>query len=171
MSTTATGPDVDVLREVEQFIYREARLADEHDYDGWEALWTDDAVYWLPARTVGGEDPDPQRQMSIIFDNRNRIRTRIKQLKTGKRHAQAPQSSLRRLVSNVELIDADPAHPEDVVVGANFLVAESRERGTTLWAGRYEYRLRRTEEGLKMAAKKVMLVDNDRPLYTLAFLI
>ena len=27
--------------------------ADEHDYDAWEALWTDDALYWVPA---GGEE-------------------------------------------------------------------------------------------------------------------
>jgi len=165
--STVSGLDLDLLREVEQFIYREARLADEHDYDGWEALWTDDAIYWVPARTSGG-DPDPTQHVSILYDNRSRIRTRIKQLKTGKRHAQTPQSNLRRLVTNVELLGQDR---DDLVVGANFLVAESRERGTTLWAGRYEYRLRRTEEGLQMAGKKVMLVDNDRPLYTLAFLI
>jgi 3-phenylpropionate/cinnamic acid dioxygenase small subunit len=167
----STATDQDLLREVEQFIYREARLADEHDYDGWEALWTDDAIYWVPARMSGAGDPDPTKHVSILYDNRSRIRTRIKQLKTGKRHAQTPQSNLRRLVTNVELMDSDPAHPDDVIVGANFLVAESRERGTNLWAGRYEYRLRRTEEGWQMAGKKVTLVDNDRPLYTLAFLI
>jgi 3-phenylpropionate/cinnamic acid dioxygenase small subunit len=163
-----SASDIDVLREVEQFIYREARLADEHDYDGWEALWTDDALYWVPARAVGGEDADPTRHVSILFDNRSRISTRIKQLKTGKRHAQTPQSNLRRIVSNIELLAQED---DDLLVGANFLVAESRERGTTLWAGRYEYRLRRTGDGLKMAGKKVTLVDNDRPLYTLAFLI
>ena len=45
-----TVDDVALTRtEVEDFLYREARLADENDYDGWEALWTDDAVYWVPA--------------------------------------------------------------------------------------------------------------------------
>ena len=36
----------DVLREVEQFLFREARFCDEHAYDAWESLWTDDGVYW-----------------------------------------------------------------------------------------------------------------------------
>jgi benzoate/toluate 1,2-dioxygenase subunit beta len=157
--------DIDLLREVEQFIYREARLADDHRYDAWEALWTDDAIYWVPA---GGLDPDPTRQMSIIFDNRSRISTRIKQLHTGKRHAQTPESRLRRLISNVELLGEEEG---DVVATANFLVVESRERGIQNWAGRYEYRLRRTEDGLRMARKTAILVDSDRPLYTLAFLI
>lgn len=171
MSTVEKPPalDLEQLALVEQFIYREARLQDELQYDAWEALWTDDAIYWVPAN---GDDTDPTRQMSIIFDNRARIATRIKQLHTGKRHSQTPPSKLRRLISNVELLgDGRDDAGGDIRAGANFLVYESRERGVTLWAGRSEYRLRRTGDGLRMAYKKVALVDNDRPLYTLAFLI
>ena len=161
---TMGAVDVELVREVEQLIYREARLADEHDYAGWEALWTDDAVYWVPA----SDTTDPTTQMSIIHDNRSRIRIRIRQLETGKRHAQAPPSRLCRTVTNVELLgDRDG----DVVAGANVLVVESRERGLTLWAGRCEYRLRRGDEGWRMAGKTVRLVDADRALHTLAFLI
>ncbi|MCW3016447.1 MAG: dioxygenase [Solirubrobacterales bacterium] len=158
--------DTDLLREVEQFIFREARFQDELEYDRWEALWTDDGVYWVPAN---GDDTDPTKQVSIIFDNRARIATRIKQLHTGKRHSQTPPSRLRRLVSNVELLgEGDDGQ---VRAGANFVVYESRERGVTLWAGRSEYTLCRTPDGLRMSYKKVALVDNDRALYTLAFLI
>ena len=153
------------LRDVEQFVYREARLQDEHEYDAWEALWTDDAVYWVPA---GTDDGDPTTQMSIVFDNRARIATRIRQLNSGKRHAQTPPSRLRRVVSNIELLGEEG---DDVLVGANFLLMESRERGNQPWAGRSEYRLRRAGEELRMAMKKVVLVDADRPLYTMAFLI
>jgi 3-phenylpropionate/cinnamic acid dioxygenase small subunit len=107
--------------------------------------------------------------MSIIFDNRARIATRIKQLESGKRHSQSPPSRLRRVVSNVELMEPDG---DEILVGANFVVYESRHRGLAPWAGRAEYRLRREGDGgLRMAYKKVMLIDNDRPLYTLAFLI
>lgn len=151
---------------MEQFLYREARLADEGDYDGWEALWTDDGVYWVPA---GGDDIDPRAQMSILFDNRSRIALRVRQLKSGKRHSQMPPSRLRRMIANVELLDHDD--PTEVTVGANFVIYESRERGVNLWAGRYQYHLRHDEAGWRMAQKKVMLVDNDRPLPTLAFLV
>src|SRR5947209_11835154 len=138
---------MDLLREVEQFVYREARLQDELEYDAWEALWTDDAVYWVPAN---GDDIDPTSQVSIIFDNRSRIATRIKQLHTGKRHSQSPPSRLRRLVSNIELLGTEG---DDILAGANFLVYESRERGITQWAGRSVYRLRRVDDELRMARK------------------
>jgi benzoate/toluate 1,2-dioxygenase beta subunit len=154
-----------VLRRVEQFVYREARLADEHEYEEWEALWADDAVYWVPAN---GDHTDPLTSVSVIFDNRSRIGTRVRQLLTGKRHAQSPPSRLRRLVANVELMRHDG---DELVVGANFLVYESRVRRGTLWAGRTEYHLRDTPGGLRLVRKDVRLVDNDRPLPTLGFLI
>ena len=36
-------------RSAVDFLYREARLADEARYAEWLALWTDDGVYWVPA--------------------------------------------------------------------------------------------------------------------------
>ena len=154
------------VRVVEQFLYREVRLADEHDYNGWEALWTDDGLYWVPA---GGDDTDRMTQMSIIHDNRNRIATRIKQFNTGRRLSQVPASRLRRVVSNVELLGTE--ENGDAVVEANFVLVESRERGTEIWAGRYTYRLRTVDGELRMSYKKVALVDNARVIPTLSFLI
>jgi benzoate/toluate 1,2-dioxygenase beta subunit len=156
--------------EVEQFLYREARYADENDYDAWEALWTDDALYWVPA---GGADIDPEHQMSIIYDNRARIATRLKQVRTGRRYAQAPPSNLRRLLSNIEFLGGrtNAEGAVDLEVAANFLVLESRARGNNLWGGRTTYRLRRSDGTLRLAYKKVVLVDNDKPLATMGFLI
>jgi benzoate/toluate 1,2-dioxygenase beta subunit len=155
--------------QVEQFLYREARHADEADYDAWEALWTDDALYWVP---VAATD-DPSSTMSVIYDNRSRIATRLKQVRTGKRYAQAPASKLRRLLSNIEFLGGRPnsGGGVDLEVGANFLVLESRARGNHLWGGRTTYRLRRDDGDLRLAYKKVVLVDNGKPLPTLGFLI
>jgi 3-phenylpropionate/cinnamic acid dioxygenase small subunit len=157
--------DPALLAEVTQFIYREARLQDEHEYDAWESLWTADGIYWVPAN---GEDIDPETQMSIIYDNRSRIALRVRQFHTGKRHTQMPQSRLRRVVSNVELSSPEG---EEIRVAANVLIFESNLRGDTLWAARNQYVLRREEQGLRMARKTVILVNNDKALYTLSFLV
>jgi benzoate/toluate 1,2-dioxygenase subunit beta len=162
--TAPAGQDLD-LRQIEQFLYAEARYADEHDYDAWEALWTDDALYWVPA---GGDLSDPAGQMSVIYDNRNRIGTRLNQLRTGKRHAQSPPSNLRRVISNIEVLSREGS---DVIVGANFILAESRERGVEIWAGRTIYRLRPADGQIRLAGKQVLLVNREQVLPTLAFLI
>lgn len=156
--------------EVTQFLYREARHADENDYDAWESLWTDDALYWVPAN---GADTDPETNVAVIYDNRNRISTRLKQVRTGKRYAQAPPSDLRRIIGNVELLGGreNAAGGVDLEVGANFLAFESRQRENELWGGRVTYRLRKVDGIIRLAYKKVVLVDNDKAIPTLAFLI
>lgn len=155
----------DLLNEVTAFVYREARLQDEHEYDAWEALWADDGVYWVPAN---GDAIDPEREMSIIYDNRSRIALRIRQLHTGKRHAQAPRSRVRRVVSNIELGEVSD---DRIQVFANALVFESTLRADTLWSARNEYWLRREGDDFRMARKNVFLTNNEQALFTLAFLI
>jgi len=156
---------VTLMSAVSAFLYMEARFQDEHQYEAWEALWTDDGVYWVPAN---GGDIDPEKEMSIIYDNRSRISLRIKQLLTGKRHTQTPQSRLRRIVSNIELMDE---HNGDIAVASNSMVFESSLRDDTIWAARNEYRLRYVDGELRMAYKKVTLVNNEKALFTLSFLI
>ena len=162
---TAVLAESDLMHEVEQFLFLEARLADEHRYEEWEALWTDDGVYWVPAN---GDDIDPEMQMSIIYDNRSRIGLRVRQLLSGKRYTQEPRSSLRRIVGNVELVSRSG---DELNVAANAMTFESSQRGEVTWASRNEYRLRRSGGGFKIARKKVSLVNNDRAIYTMSFLI
>ena len=61
--------------QIEEFLFLEARLQDEHRYDEWEALWEDDALYWVPMK----DDADPERSVSYIYDNRARLASRIRQ--------------------------------------------------------------------------------------------
>ena len=156
---------IELQREVESFVYREGYLQDRHEYDAWEALWTDDAVYWIPAN---GDEMDPEREMSIIYDNRSRIALRIRQLHTGRRLAQEPKSNLVRVISNVEVVNAAAG---EIQVRANAIIFESTARRDTLWGTRCEYLLRRMDGTLRMARKKVMLVNNSKALPTLSFLI
>ena len=145
------------------FIYLEARLADEGRYSEWEALWTDDAQYWVPMR----EGQDPSSELSYINDNRSRIKSRVAQLNSGARHAQTPPSTMRRLVSNFELLDGDD---RSVTIGSNFILLEYRMEMVT-WGGRSVHRIDTSGRDLRLIAKTVHLVNAGGPLKTLAFLI
>lgn len=152
-------------RQIEEFVYREARLQDEGCYDEWDALWTEDAHYWVPAN---GDDIDPDRQISIINDNRKRITTRVNQLKTGERHSQVPPSKMRRLISNIEI---EAERDGEIEVGSNFILLESRTGSITHWAGRTRHTLRLENGRFGLVRKKVMLINNSDALPTLSFLI
>jgi 3-phenylpropionate/cinnamic acid dioxygenase small subunit len=161
-----TAQDNDrLLRRIEQFLYLEARLQDTHAYDEWEALWTDDAIYWIPAN---GTETDPEKDMSIVYDNRSRISVRIRQLKTGRRHTQTPRSELARIIANIELAGCSENEFE---VRANAFIFEDNLRGETTWAARNEYRLRLVDGEFRMVRKKVSLVNNHKPIFTLSFLV
>ena len=156
-------------RAVVAFLHQEARLADEARYADWLALWTEDAVYWVPATTDLGADPD--KHLSHIYDNRGRIETRIKLLQTGHRYSQEPASLMRRLVSNIEVAAADNG---ELVAESNFALAElaiQAKREMHWWVGRTTHRLRRVGGELKMCRKTVVLVNAAEPLPNLSFLI
>ena len=156
-------------RAVVAFLHKEARLADEARYADWLALWTEDAVYWVPATTDPGADPD--KHLSHIYDNRGRIETRIKLLQTGHRYSQEPASLMRRLISNIEVAAADDG---ELVAESNFALAElaiQAKREMHWWVGRTTHRLRRVDGELKMCRKKVVLVNAAEPLPNLSFLI
>jgi 3-phenylpropionate/cinnamic acid dioxygenase small subunit len=153
---------------LEQFVIVEARLADESRYDEWEALLEDDIRYWIP---VNGDAANPDNEVSIINDNRSRLATRLRQLRTGTRHSQAPLSIMRRLISNVECSRLGSG---EFQVKANFVVYEFQTQSVdtlTLWPGRVEYKLRAGPVGLRMFLKKVMLVNASGPIPSLSFLI
>ncbi len=152
-------------RQIEDFIYREARLMDEHRYDDWLALWMDDAIYWVPSNN---DDIDPTQSVSIIYDDRRRIGDRIDRLKSGMAYAQKPPSRMRRVVANLKVEEGGNG---EVTVYSNFVLTEMRRGVRDIWSGRTVHKLCLEHGDLKMAFKKVLLLENDTEIPSLVFLI
>ncbi len=152
-------------QQVEEFLYLEAQLMDEHRYDEWLALWTEDALYWVPA---GRDDIDPKREISLIYDDRVRLQLRIARLKSGFALAQEPKSRMRRLVSNIVIEETDNG---ELVAHSNFMLAELRRGKQDIFAGRTLHRLRPYADSFKLVSKKVLLVNNNEYIDNLTFLI
>ena len=65
--------NVELLHEVEQFLYREARLLDAEQFDGWLEMLTEDIHYWMPSNP----EPLPPRQNTRPFRDAWRCLTKI----------------------------------------------------------------------------------------------
>jgi 3-phenylpropionate/cinnamic acid dioxygenase small subunit len=156
----------DEHRAIEEFLYEEARLADSHRYEEWLALWTDDALYWVPA--AGGKDTDPLQQASYIYDNIVRLRTRVGMLMSGEKFSQLPPSGLVRVVSNIFVEGQDDNG--DVAVNAKFILVESR-RELLMWGGDIFYKLRPNSGTFKLVEKKVVLVNCTEPMRKMSFIL
>jgi 3-phenylpropionate/cinnamic acid dioxygenase small subunit len=151
--------------EIESFLYREARLMDEHRFDEWLALWSNPARYWVPCNE---DDIDPTRQVSIIYDDYTRLVQRIERLKSGSVQAMDPKPRMRRLISNIEV---EPGDDGRLTIGSNFILCLAREHIQQLWSGRSIHGLRREPGGFKIAEKKVLLINSDQEMPLLQFLI
>lgn len=160
---------------VERLLFLEARLLDERRYEEWDELFTDDGVYWLPIAEEGRE-PDPHENVSIVYDDAFRRRERIFRTLHTPVLDQNPPSRTVHAVSNVEV---EPGAEGEVLVRCVQLIAEMRPGGPgqvglgkpRVFAARCEYRLREVEGDLRIALKKVVLLESDRPLYNLTFII
>jgi benzoate/toluate 1,2-dioxygenase beta subunit len=159
--------------EAEQYLFREARLLDAGDLRAWLALTSDDVIYWIP---VNDADSVPDQHLSIAYDDRRRLDTRIwRILESGLNHAQDPRSVTMRFISNVEVEPVD-ANGE-VRVRCYLLLHEYRSgaqrRAITpnVHPARCEYRLRHEGDGWKIAYKKVVFLTLDAQLPSMTFLI
>jgi 3-phenylpropionate/cinnamic acid dioxygenase small subunit len=170
-----TGPisgrraDRDIHFEVEQFYYEEAELLDDGRFADWLELLADDLDYWMPTRT---NRLRRQQALSIAArgeagyydETKESLAWRIRRFDSGMAWAEDPPSRTRHLITNIVVRHIDPGqHPdfsaEDLEVRSAFLVYRNRlEREENVFAGRRVDILRRTEEGLRVA-RRVILLD------------
>jgi p-cumate 2,3-dioxygenase beta subunit len=138
--------------EVEDFLYREAALLDAWRLDDWFALFTADGAYVIPSNDTPGGDPD--RDLMIVDDDRERIAARVERLKSRHAHREYPASRTRHQVTNVILDEADD---NEARISAGFTVWRFRNDRSDWYVGRYDYVLVRTEGGFRIRSKRATL--------------
>ncbi len=155
--------------EVEDFLFQEAALLDAWKLDEWLALLTEDARYRVPSND--SPEGDPASTLFLIADDIDRIRGRVARLKDPHAHAEFPHSRTRRMISNVRIVERSSPSPlgegrgegsgrgeGDVIVEANFTVHRfRRDERIGQYVGRYRYRLRVTDGGLRIALREAIL--------------
>ena len=156
-------------QEVEAFLYREANLLDDRRYDDWLALLDDDIRYWVPMRrnvkfgelerefTRAGQD------INWFDEGKETLTQRVRQIQTGVHWAEEPLSRLAHLVTNVEILDAQPPGPDAATVSlrCRFIIYRNRvETETDILVGRREDTLRRVDGQWRIASRQVFLDQN-----------
>src|SRR6266850_2217043 len=150
--------DVELRSEIEQFLYHEAWLLDHGRLDEWLELFTEDATYWVPLQA---DQADPLSSSSIVYDDRRLLEVRVRQFQHPRAHARVPAPRTVHQVGNVRVVEAEG---HDVRVGSTLVLVEYRRERQRVWGALVEHRLRRTAEGLRIAAKRVDLVNSEAEL-------
>lgn len=163
----------DLWRQIERFLYREARLLDERRFREWSDLWTEDARYWMPVRSTrvpkGSKamvpmNPDSyedeelakEGELAYLDETKETILLRIQRLETGMAWSEIPPSRTRRIISNIE-VEREEANGE-VGASSNFIVYRNRrEHEQDFFVGRREDVLRKIDGQWKISRRKVIL--------------
>jgi 3-phenylpropionate/cinnamic acid dioxygenase small subunit len=148
----------------EAFLFEEARLLDTRRFRDWMALFADDGTYWVPA---AANQKSPYDQVSLFYDDRDLMKTRIDRLEHPRIHIQTPPSRTAHLVGNVTVDEADDAKGH-YVVSSTVIMVEYRDDQQRLFAGRQIHRLRRNGDGFLIEQKRVDLINCDSAFEAMA---
>jgi 3-phenylpropionate/cinnamic acid dioxygenase small subunit len=146
------------LRRCEQLLLHEARLLDDGKFDDWLGLFTPEAWYWVPSEPG---QADPLETVSLVYDDRRLLETRVRRLSSPRVYSQEPRSRTSRIVANVTIEDAGA---NSCIVRSKFMMIEYRREQQRLFGGTVLHRLVHTDGRIMIASKRVDLVNCDAPL-------
>jgi len=156
------------LQAIEQLLYREALLLDEKRWQEWLALYTADCFYWVPS-VVGQKDPVDT--ISLYAEDRMRMEMRIIRITHPHAWSQDSPTRMSHVVGNVMLdpeggkgADGGMNPRADLVVRSTVHILEHRKEEQRLFGGAVRHWLRREGDALKIAMKRIDLINCDAPM-------
>ncbi|MEK9904070.1 MAG: aromatic-ring-hydroxylating dioxygenase subunit beta [Rhodospirillales bacterium] len=157
-----TNKDLCLQHEAEQLIYREAYLLDMRRFDDWLALFSEDAQYLMPAwvdETTLASDPAKELFL-IYFHDKSGLDDRVYRIGTRDSYASTPMPRSAHVVGNVLLLAVSET---TIDASCSWTVHQYGDRkGARIHGGRYDYTLRRDDNGVLKIAKKHITFLNDR---------
>ena len=153
----------ELQQEIEQFLYHEARILDDRDYEQWFALLADDVHYFMPTRynrlrRESNKEFSGPDEAAFFDEDKASIAMRIRRLNTGMAWAEDPPSRTRHLIGNLE---AAPLDNGEVQARTAFLVYRSHlETDHQLLSGSRDDVLRHVGGEWKVAKRTILLDAN-----------
>lgn len=152
--------------QIEQFLYREARLLDTYKVRDWFALLTEDIRYRIPVieRVYGRVEQYSDDTPSAVYVDHDRmfIEMRLTQFESGIQHSETPVSVTQRIVTNVLV---EPAPAENELLAYSHIQTTQIRHGDmeTVWRARREDRMRRVDDQWMLAERNVILLSSVLP--------
>ena len=142
------------------FVVLEARLLDAKRYEEWNALFTDDAIYWVP---LVPNQPEGLDHTSHLYEDKLLRELRIERLKSPRAFSQQPPSRCHHLLQTPTVERFDEAG-NAYIVRTEFHYTESQGDGMQFYVGTCFHHLTLQGGALKMTLKRVNLLNCDAAL-------
>ncbi len=155
---------LEIISELEQTLYREARMLDEERYKDWINMMTEDVHYFMPGLQTRyrRDKTDHQNDLGLMAfynDNKEELLQRLARLETGTAWSEDPATRYCHLITNVEVeLTTDP---DEYLVYSNFLAYRNRnERDEDNLIGTRKDIWRRMNGSLKLKKRRIILKQN-----------
>lgn len=147
------------IEQVQAFLYREARLLDDRQWDDWLACYHPQVEYWMPSwDDDGGLTRDPQSEISLIYyPNRGGLEDRVFRIKTERSAASTPEPRTGHNIHNVEIVSQQG---EQVEVRYNWQTLSYRYHTTDSYFGTTHLTIDLTS-GQPLIKRKYIVLKND----------
>jgi len=146
-------------------LFEEGNALDERRWEDWLALYTEDAVYWVPAwksETETTSDPDSELSM-IYYESRAGLEDRVWRLKSGLSVASNPLRRTAHMLSHIQLAGRHESGDALVKASGAVHVFDPKRKTQHVYFGLYAYRLRKGADGWQIAGKTVRLLNDTIP--------
>ena len=170
MTTTESAiANLLLKEEISEFLFEEAELLDERNFEKWLDLLTDDIRYWMPMRrNVKSNELDREftregQDINWFDEGKNTLERRVNQILTGVHWAEEPLSRIRHFITNVQINSVTPTFSDarEVSTRCRFLIYRNRvETETDILIGKREDVLRKVDGSWKIAERKIILDQN-----------
>ena len=142
------------------FVVREARLLDDKRYEEWNALWTEEGIYWVP---LVPDQPDGILHTSHLYEDKLLRTLRVERLKSPRAYSQQPPSRAHHLLQNPTVESVDPA-ANRYVLRTEFHYTEAQGDEIEFFVGTVYHHLTMHGGELRMTLKRVNLLNSDAAL-------
>lgn len=149
------------------FVLREARLLDEQHWEAWNALFSPEGWYWLPA---SAKNTDPLGQVSHLYDDRLLREVRLARIRSPQAYSQQPAGQCHHLLQQPEVIESDGAGNRHVL-RTSFIYTELRAGRTISLPGVAWHHLQYNDGQLRILLKRVDLLHAGEPMTAVEFYI
>ncbi len=154
-----TGPAIGE-RQLIDFVVREARLLDDKRYEEWNALFTDDATYWVP---LVPDQADGLNHTSHLYEDKLLRTLRVERLKSPRAYSQQPPSRALHVLQVPTLEASDPA-ARRFVLRTPFHYTEAQGDEIQSFVGTAFHHLVGDGEALRLRLKRVDLLNGEAAL-------
>jgi 3-phenylpropionate/cinnamic acid dioxygenase small subunit len=139
------------------FVYKEARLLDEGEFEAWLDLYAPHGIYWMPSKPG---QTDPQNVASIIYEDHGILSIRVDRLLEARALVLTPMPRTVHMVSNVEVLSGE-AGSEEFKVGSVFMCTEIQGERHRIYSGRQVHHIAREGDSFRIRHKRVDLLNCD----------